>query len=64
MIYRILLLVLIVLEFLAITELHRHKRSFRKIPDDKTRKLIRLTRIEIISGAALITLLTVIISRH
>ena len=64
MIPRILLLLAIAAELLAAAELQRHKRDYRKIPDDRTRRLIRLNRISLVAGAAIITMLAVIISRN
>lgn len=64
MIYRILLLAAIAAELLAVIELQRNRRSFRKVPDERTGRLLRLNRISLVAGAAIITLLTVIISRH
>ncbi len=63
MAYRIMLLLAIAAELLAVTELQRHKRSYRKCPDDRTRRLLSLNRISLVAGAAIITLLTVIVSR-
>ena len=63
MIPRILLLIVIACEILSVTELQRQKRAYRRTPDARTGRLLRLNRISVIAGAALITLLAVYIMR-